>query len=244
MGRNPNSKNKRKIKYQEVETISNNLIDELDNDPRYSLEIDPLNIYNFSPFELDFIQYMIEYKNVKFVATILMNIELDEGLELYKKYAIKQEIKRISLALFARRFKTKMADLDALGGYLTTAITDEFVPEGEKLSPKDKLEATRLLMKINQIKMDMIDHPEVVDVSVIEADIKNLKTNDIKQLISNEVESAKDKEKKEEIISELDPDDLLSTEEKTYLRSSPLSSLEKLKEEIKIKTEEKNGKED
>ena len=235
-----NTKNFENMSFNEVQTIESEFKNELDTNPQFSLEVDPLKMYNFSEQEEDFIKYMIEYKNIRYVSTVMMNLEFEEGLQLYKKYAIKEEIKRINLAMYARRFCSKMADLDSLGGYLTTALTDENVAAADRLSGKEKLVAVRLLMELNQLKAQMISQPEVIDVTAIENDIKNLKVDDIKTLIENSTEDDKIIQKKNELIAIIDKDNLLSPEEVTYLRTQSVDELKKLVKEIKrsIKDEE------
>ena len=148
----------------EMKEVEKGFNEVLETDPRFSLEVDPTNQYNFTDIERDFIEQMVQYKNLKFVGNIMLDISFEEALKIYKKYNVQNEIKRINLALYARRFATKMADLDMLGGYLTTALTDENVAVADRLSGKDKLMAVRLLIDINQLKQNMIEKPEIIDV--------------------------------------------------------------------------------
>jgi len=229
-------KTKRKVEnmsVNEVREIEDNLKFELENNPKYSLKVNPTGELNLNEVEVEFIEHMIQYKNIKFVAGVLMNLDFQEALEIYKRYEVQEEIKRINLAMYARRFSSKMADLDALGGYLTTALTDDNVAVADRLSGKDKLIAVRLLIDLNKIKSEAIEHPEIIDVMAIENDIKNLKVDDIKALIENDTDNDKLLNKKNEIISEIDKDGLLTPEEVAYLRTQSLDELKKLNKDIK-----------
>lgn len=216
----------------EIKEVEKGFNEVLETDPRFSLEVDPTNQYNFTDVERDFIEQMVQYKNLKFVGNIMLDISFEEALKIYKKYNVQNEIKRINLALYARRFATKMADLDMLGGYLTTALTDENVPVADRLSGKDKLMAVRLLIDINQLKQNMIEKPEIIDVIDVEEDLKKLSVKNIQNLIENSVNDDKVVKKKEDLINKIDKDNLLSPEELTYLRNQSVEELEKLLKEI------------
>lgn len=216
----------------EIKEVEKGFNEALETDPRFSLEVDPTNQYNFTDIERDFIEQMVQYKNLKFVGNIMLDISFEEALKIYKKYNVQNEIKRINLALYARRFATKMADLDMLGGYLTTALTDENVPVADRLSGKDKLMAVRLLIDINQLKQNMIEKPEIIDVIDVEEDLKKLSVKNIQNLIENSVNDDKVVKKKEDLINEIDKDNLLSPEELTYLRNQSIEELEKLLKEV------------
>ena len=228
-----NKKSKKKISLNEVKTIENEFGEELVTNPKFSLQVNPEGLYNFTEQEIEFIQNMVQYKNVKFVSEVLLKIPLEEGLKLYKQYNVQEEIKRINLSLYARRFYTKMADLDQLGGYLTTALTDENVVVADRLDAKDKLKAAQLLIELNKLKMDIIENPDVIDVSEVETDIRNLSVKQIENLIENSEEIDKTIEKKTELINFIDKDNLLTSEEIVYLKSLSINELEKLVKEIK-----------
>ena len=223
------------ISFSEVRAVEEGFKNELETNPKFSLEVDPGNLYNFSPLEKKFIKGMVDYKSLKFVTGMLLNIDFEDGVEMYNSYAVQEEIKRINLAMYARRFCSKMADLDSLGGYLTTAITDENVPVADRLTGKEKLAAVRLLIELNQIKANAYTNPEVIDVTAIENDIKNLKVDDIKTLIQNSSEDDETYMKKTELISRIDKDGLLTSEEVTYLRTMTIDELEKILKDIEDK---------
>ena len=213
------------IDYEDMDRLEDDFQEMIKTDPKYSLEIDPLGKYNFSEKELDFIAYMIQYRNVQFVTTVLMNIPLEEGVEIYKSYNVQAEIKRINIAMYARRFATKMADLDQLGGYLTSGLIDENMPIAERWGPKEKLTAAKLLINLNILKKKSLNSPQVVEVVEIQKDLEKLSPNELKQLIEYNDDENLEKEKLIEIINE---DNLLSMEELKNLRMMTIEELEDL----------------
>lgn len=217
------------IAYEDVDRLEEGFRETLKTDPKYSLDIDPEGKYHFSKAETDFIKHMVQYKNVQFVTTVLMNIPLQDGVDIYKRYDVQSEIKRINLAMYARRFATKMADLDALGGYLTSGLIDDNVPVADRWSPKDKLTATKLLMTINSMKRKGLESPMVIDGVEIQKDLAQLSPNELKQLIEINEEGAEDKER---LINLINEDGLLSMEELKNLRMMSLEELQNLAETI------------
>lgn len=212
-------------------------------DPKYSLMIDPEGKYNFSQKDKDFIQWMIQYKNVQFVSTIMMNIPIEEGVEMYKRYDVQTEIKRLNMAYYARRFATKMADLEQLGGYLTSGLTDENIPVADRWSAKEKLTATKMLISLNMMKGKAFDSPQVVEVVEIQKDLDKLSPNELKQLIEYTADEDPEKDK---LIQVIDPNGDLTMEELKNLRTMPLEELKKLAATIvgAIDEEESEDEED
>lgn len=223
----PNSINA--VGYSEMDKTQRDFEIALKEDPKYSLTIDPLHQYNFSELEEDFISYMIQYKNVQFVSTVLLNIPLQDGVEIYKSYNVQNEIKRINLAMYARRFATKMADLDQIGGFLTSGLIDDNVPVADRWGAKEKITASKLLINLNMLKKKAINSPEVVEVIEIQKDLEKLNPNDLKKLIELNDEDNLEKEKLIEIINQ---DGILSLEEIKNLRMMDLEELQDLVETI------------
>lgn len=226
---------------EEVKTSSNDIgFDEMgeaqekfkelvETDPKYSLSIDPLGVCDFTDEEADFIAYMIQYKNVQFVTTVLMNLSLQKGVEIYKSYKVQEEIKRLNRALYARRLTGSMATLDQIGSYLTSGLLDENVPIADRWSAKEKIAASSLLVKLNILKKNAVNEPKVLEVIEVQRDLEKLNPNDIKKLIEMNDEGNSEKEKLIDIINE---DGLLSMEEVANLRSMPLKDLQDLVDTI------------
>ena len=228
------------VTYEDMDNLEEEFQEAIKTDPKYSLQVDPLKKYDFSMKEIDFINHMIQYKNVQFVSTVLMNIPIEEGVEIYKKYDVQCEIKRINLALYARRFATKMADLDRLGGYLTSGLIDDNVPVADRWGPKEKLTASKLLITLNMLKKKSLNSPQVVEVVEIQKDLEKLSPNELKQLIEyNDDENIE----KEKLISLINEDGLLTMEELKNLRLMTLEELKDLVETItegELDTDEEN----
>lgn len=197
-----------------LKPIQDEYIDTLGSDVKYSLEVDPTEKYGLTPLQKDFVRYYIDFRNVN-TAAELCGIDQDAAKEWFKMYAIQTEIRRINLALHQRQFATKLLNLDALGGYLTSMLTDEYVPLAEQLSPTDKLRVVDTLIKLNQLKAEAMDSPDVIIEKDIKTELKELSVDAIKSLI----DSSENKQKKVELINELNADDILSIEEKSYLET-------------------------
>lgn len=217
------------INYEDISNLEQGFQELIQTDPKYSLEVNPEGKYDLSEQEVDFIQQMVQYRNVQFVSTVLMNIPLEEGVEMYKRYAVQSEIKRINLAMYARRFATKVADLDQIGGFLTSGLIDDNVPVAERWAPKDKLTASKLLININVLKKKAFNKPEVIDEIEIQKDLDQLSPNDLKKLIEFNDDENLEKEKLIDIINE---DGLLSVEELKNLRLMTIEELTELVETI------------
>ena len=217
------------VSYEDVENIEEGFQELIKSDPKYSLAIDPLNQYDFSDKEKDFISYMTQYKNVQFVSTVLMNIPLQEGVAIYKSYKVQNEIKRISIALYVRRFATKMANINQLGGYLTSGLMDDNIPVADRWNAKEKLTATKLLINLNLLKQKGLEEPKVLEVVDIQKDLEKLNPNEIKQLIEYNDEGNLEKEKYIELINS---DNCLSMEELKDLRMMTVEELKELYTEI------------
>lgn len=204
---------------------------EIENDPKYSLVVDPENKYNMNDMQKEFVKNYVQFKNFNVVAKI-MNMDVENIIELWKSYSITQEINRINNAIYVRNFNKKMISLDNIGGYLTAVLTDQ-VPEADKLSTKDKLPVVKLLMELNQMKTDIHNNPNIIDEMEIERNIKDLSVKSIKQLLlTSHNESREDKE---EIINQINKDNLLSPQELAMLNSLSTKELLELLEEINKK---------
>ena len=213
------------VTYEDMDNLEENFQEIVKTDPKYSLAVDPLKRYNFNEKEIDFINYMIQYRNVQFVTTVLMNIPLEEGVEIYKKYDVQSEIKRINIAMYARRFATKMANLNEIGGYLTSGLIDENLPIAERWGPKEKLTAAKLLMSLNMMKVKALNKPEVVEAVEIQKDLEKLSPNELKNLIEMNDENNEEKEK---LIDFINQDNLLTMEELKNLRMMTIEELQYL----------------
>ena len=59
------------INFDDLQLLDENFDKLINTDPRYSLQVDPLNIYNMSDEQKDFIKYYCQLKNVQAVCKLL-----------------------------------------------------------------------------------------------------------------------------------------------------------------------------
>lgn len=224
-------KNKKEliINPDEATIISEDYINEINTNTKYSLDIDPLNIYNMLEEQKNFIKFYIEYKDVK-LASVLANIDENKAIDYLSAYSSQQEIRRIYKALMHRRFASKIISLDKIGAYLSTLLTDEFIPEGEKLNSKDKLKCVNLLLDYYKLKSEFITNPkEILTEKDLEEDIKSLSIDTIKSLLNTKNEN----DNKNSIVDKISKDNKLSIEEEAYLKTLSFKELSDLLESIK-----------
>lgn len=224
-------KNKKEliINSDEATIISEDYINEINTNTKYSLDVDPLNIYNMLEEQKNFIKFYIEYKDVK-LASVLANIDENKAIDYLSAYSSQQEIRRIYKALMHRRFASKIISLDKIGAYLSTFLTDEFIPEGEKLNSKDKLKCVNLLLDYYKLKSEFITNPkEILTEKDLEEDIKSLSIDTIKSLLNTKNEN----DNKNSIVDKISKDNKLSIEEEAYLKTLSFKELSDLLESIK-----------
>ena len=75
-------KNPANMSVTEMRQIEQEFASELDTNPQFSLEVDPLRQYDLDEIDVEFIQHMVQYKNIRFVGTVLMKLDEDEALNI------------------------------------------------------------------------------------------------------------------------------------------------------------------
>lgn len=185
-------------------------------------EIDKNNKYNLSELQKEFIKYYIEFKNIPLVAQFI-GIDEAHAVEIFKGYGAQEEIKRINTELYRKRFKSKMLSLEELGGYVSSLIANDYTPLSEQLNKKEKLEATKLLLAIYDLKNKALTNPVELNTYDLTAEdeIKKLSLNSIKALLD---EQGKE-EKKDDLIKRIDKDKTLTIEDKALLQSLSIDEL-------------------
>lgn len=201
----------------ELINFSQNYLEELEKDPKYSLEVDPENKYDLSDEQKTFIRLYVEHKNLATVA-YFMDIKMDVAKSYLMSYYSQNEIRRINLAMYHRQFNTRMATLDEIGGYLTSVLIDN-VPEADRLKAPEKLRVIQLLVDLNKLKMQSLEDPAVIMAKDIDIQIKQLSVATIEQLLAQD----KAKEKKD-VVYEIN-NDTISPEEAAYLSSLSTTEL-------------------
>ena len=220
--------NKKELKTMYVPTsnmteLQEQYISKLETDPEYSLDVDPTNKYGMEENQKEFIKQYVQFKNIP-LACQLANITEKEGRAYYLAFSSQQEIRRINLAMYHRQFSTKLLNIDQIGGYLTSLLTDENVPVSDRLTTKDKLKVAQMIIDLNELKRTAFSDPTVIDTIEVTEQIKDLSVNSIKQLISAS-HNSKSGNSKDEIIEQLNEENNLSGEEIAYLKTLPLDQL-------------------
>ena len=238
-----NKKNKKlsNVKFIDSPYGDYRLLDEsykqkLDTDIKYSLAVDPLNYYNLTEREINFVSAYVQLHNYEAIQ-FYTGITVDECKECHKNFGVQQEINRINMAMTCRRLNQKHLNADELGGYVTSMITDENVPLADRLSSKDKLKAIQLLIELNKFKQETYNNPKLLNDVEIEEDIEELDVSDIKKLLNSKKEKT---EEKENLINEINSDDHLSMEEISNLKGMSMKELTELRDKINKAKENEN----
>ena len=169
-------------KTNEIEQLTTNYNQALNEDVNFSLEIDPTNKYKFSEVEKEFLKAYIQLKNVE-ASCNLSGMELEPGMKFLLSYNAQSEIRRINLAICHHQFNSKMATLEEIGGYLTSLITGEYTPLTEQLTTKEKLEVSKIIVDINKLQQGAIENPSIILTKNIDMDLKNLSVSTIKNML-------------------------------------------------------------
>lgn len=201
-----------KISDKEVEILTSEYKEELDNNPEFSLQVDPENKYNFSFEQKRFIEAYVQFKGIR-SAAIATNIDVSKAMEYYIDYNAQSEIRRINRALVHRQFQSKLLSLDDIGGYLSSLITGENTVFADQLETTDKLNVVKLLIELNKIKKESIVNPQTIMQINIETQLKELSVDAVQSLLKS-IKSDKDKQKLLNINN-----DNMTIEEKEYLKT-------------------------
>jgi len=204
----------------------------LRENPEMTLEIDPDNKYNMSDDQKNFIKNYIQFKSIPLAAE-LSKIDLETAKAFFVAYSTQNEIRRVNSILCKIQFGQKMMSLDDIGGYLTSLIIDNDIPVADRLKTVDKLKVIKMLIDLHVLKTEAVIDPSVITDRDIEADIKELSVDTIKQLLyTNNIKENNDKN---ELIEKLNIDNVLSAEEIDYLKTL---STKELLELIDLNTKE------
>ena len=203
----------------------------IDTDPKYSLEIDPLNKYHFNDIQKMFIKYYLDFRNIPTTAA-LCNIDDELARQWFTTPEIQNELRRLNTALYHRQFTKKLLSLDEIGGYLSSLLIDENVPVVDRLSTNEKLRVADMIVRLNQLKLESMNDPAIIIEKDLETQIKSLSVDTIKQLLSTNQQSTDKQENKEDIIDKLDSEHTLTSEDKTYLMTLSTSELLNMLEDM------------
>ena len=218
------------VSYENLQKLNTNYVERLNTDPEYSVEVDPLELYNMTKEEKDFVKYWIDFMDINLVC-LHMNIEPTQALDYYHTFSVQQEIRRIRMSMYLRQFATRMLTVEEIGGYLTAVLTDQ-VPLKDRLSEKDKLQVAKLLVDINKLKAESIANPTIITYADFEENLKDLSTKSIRQLIKNSMDNAESINEKTEIINEMDKDKLFTPEDQQYLKTLSQKELTEMQNQM------------
>ncbi len=211
------------VKENKEQTLA--LKEELDENPEYSLVVDPTDKYSMSETQKAFIKNYVNFKSIPMAAK-LTGIDLDTAGSYFVAWSSQQEIRRINKAMYQRQFSHKLLTIDELGSYLSSLITDENVPLADRVKTMDKVRIAQMLIDLQLYKNQAVNNPEeLMDVD-LEGEIKELSVQSIKMLL---YQKKSKKENKKDII-DVSANDLLP-EEETFLKTLPADELLKLIDE-------------
>lgn len=190
-------------------------------------DVDESGSYSFTEEEKLFIRLWVEFKNLNIVAES-MSISNEDASKMFSNYYVTSEIRRLEKEVTKLRLAQKIMTLDEMEAYLSSLVIDYSIPMGERVSPRDKLAAVKLLMEIKQIKGEAFQGNTTVINALPTADkLDSLSTDAIRALISAD-DASQTAEEKEKIINELISISNLSTEEKLELRGKSVKELQDL----------------
>lgn len=219
----------KKIKQVLPEVTKEDIADinnELNTNPKYSLEADPTGALGMSQEQKEFIKWFTENRNIP-VAAELAGINYQDAISIYKKMSTQSELRRINIAMQTRQLMTKVMDVDQVGAMLSSYVLD-IVPECERLGSKDKLKALDMLIELNQLKSQMVNDPKKAEAIDVESEVKDLSVDSIKALLKQSKENDEISAKKEQMIDKIDSDSALSNDDLHYLRSLSVKQLSDL----------------
>lgn len=212
-------KNKSKrslITSEEAKEVQVELVNSLNEDLEYSLEVDPTNKYNLSGEQKRFIKNYVNFKSIM-AASEFSEISPEQGRQFFVSYATQQEIRRINRALYHRQFANKLLSLDEIGGYLTSVLTDD-VALADQLKSSDKIKVAQMIIDLNKLKLEALsNNPSAVMNKDLDEELQHLSVSTIKRLLETN-DSLNLKEKKE-VIGQFEDSNKMSLEEKAYLES-------------------------
>ena len=211
------------VKENEEQTLA--LKTELNENPEYSLVVDPTDKYSMSETQKAFIKNYVNFKSIPMAAE-LTGIDLDTAKSYFVAWSSQQEIRRINKAMYQRQFSHELLTIDELGGYLSSLITDEDVPLADRVKTMDKVRIAQMLIDLQLYKNQAINNPaELMNID-LEGEIKELSVQSIKMLL---YQKKSKKENRKDII-DVSANDLLP-EEEAFLKTLPADELLKLIDE-------------
>lgn len=212
---------------QNMQTLQTEYNDTLENDPQFSLEVDPVGKWGMPKQQKEFIRHYVNFKNVN-TAAELAEIDLDTAKLYFIAFETQSEIRRINKALYHRQFSQKLVTLDEIGGYLSSLLTGENVPIADMPDINTKLRIVQMLIDLNKMKAAALLNPSQIMSKNIDLEIKALSVSTIQALLK---QSEAIPTEQQQTAASLHSDPSLTPEEAAYLSTLPTKELLKLIEE-------------
>lgn len=176
------SKKKQHIIVENDENLGMQYLEDLSKDTKYSLSVDPDNLYDLSPEHKKFVELYSQYNNLLQVCA-LMDIEIHMGKDYLLRYSTQKELRRLNLALHHRKVATRIISYYDLGSYLSSWLIGDSVSESDKLNKGEKLQVMKLLLEWHKSANEFKNKPDEIIEATVEDELNELKAADIRELI-------------------------------------------------------------
>lgn len=191
--------------------------------------IDTQNEYFMTDVQKEFVLLYTQYHD-PFVVGEMLHLTLEETFEVWSNYYVKRALEQLGKIMFYKQLAIKLDSIDELGGYLTSLLTDQNIPECDKLSPKEKLSICDLIIKLNEYKATLfIRSPDFVHKDLPEG-------NPTKEKIIDFLKSRPTIEERQRKTSQLPPE--VSVFERIYLEALPKDQFDMITDNIIEKMDE------
>lgn len=236
MGRNNRKNRPSVVPIDLVRDAQDALTVALRYDPKYSLEPDPTKSLGLDLAQKNFIKAYIEFRSIP-TAAQMIDIDEDLARQYFFDENCRSEIRRITLAMYYRKFSRRLLSIDELGGYLTSMLIDADLGEAEKLTNQEKLQVARMVMDLNKLKADAYRNPQMIEnVAFVENEVKDLSPEELRNLIQETKKPSKQTQEKQAeidavkdtLIDQINKDHYLDPSEIAFLKSCSVEELEKL----------------
>lgn len=185
--------------------------------------LDTQNEYFMTDIQKEFVFLYTQYHD-PFVVGEMLHLTLEETVEVWSNYYVKRALEELAKILFHKQLVTKLDSVDELGGYLTSLLTDQNIPECNKLSSKEKLSVCDLIIKLNEFKATLF----IKSTDFIHKDLPE--GNPTKEKIINFLKSRPTKEERQRKTSQLPPE--VSVFERIYLETLPKDQFDMITDNI------------
>ena len=195
-------------------------LEDLSNDKRYSLSVDPENKYNLTEEHKKFIELYAQYNDLSYVCNML-DIELYNAKDYLLRYSTQYELRRLNLARYHRQIATRIISYQDLGSYLSSWLIGDNIPEKDQLKRSEKLDLVKIMMQWHKGMQDFYNEPSNIIEATAEEELEQLKVADIRELIQRK-KLLKDVSDAEQKLKGVESKDTLNKfdEEETFKETS------------------------